>query len=80
MIAALAGGVLSKGLIAFAGQHLKGFKIDDLDGASGITDGAARLYPAGNLGNGGAPDTEHLGEEFLGEIERVAFRAIPRLQ
>ena len=70
---------LAQGLVAFAGHRLEGVEIDDLDDAAGIADRAGRLDPAGDFRHRGAPDAEHLGQEFLRELDRYRSRRGPGL-
>ena len=72
--------MLEQLLIALAGKPLQCVTIDDCDVTARIGDGAQLLDLAGNFRDRRAAHTEHLGQKFLRELHRIAFRAIGRLQ
>jgi hypothetical protein len=50
--------------------------VDDSNASASELDGASLFKDPGGLGYGGATRAEHVGKEFLGEIEDVGFDAI----
>src|SRR2546422_11673590 len=62
--------------VALAGGVLQAVSVDDGHAASGVADKPGLLEDPGGHGYGGSPDSEHLGEEFLGEGEFVAADAV----
>src|SRR5207253_1733105 len=72
--------LLPQSLIAFAGQGLERFVIDDLDDAMGIADCTSRLYVTGQRGDCCAANAEHLGEKLLRQRYCVALSSITGFQ
>jgi hypothetical protein len=65
-------------LVTLAGSFLDGFHIKDLDFASGVFYEPCALKGMSCQRNGRSSNAQHLGKVFLGELEIVAARQIPR--
>ena len=62
------------GPVAFADGFLQGFKIGDLNVASGILYHSSLLKRARMQRHAGSLDAQHLGKKFLGEMQIVGAR------
>src|SRR4051812_22933853 len=66
--------------VAAAGRVFQSRAIQHLDAAAAVADEATLLQERGRLVHGGAPLSEHFGEEVLGQLELVAVHPVVRLQ
>src|SRR5947207_4618643 len=71
---------LMQHLIALAGHCFQRFEIENFNGASRITDSAAGLDSPGDFRHRRAANTEHLRQEFLRELDRIALGPHTALQ
>src|SRR3989442_1637009 len=62
--------------VALAGGVLEAVSVDDGHSASEVADESGLLEDPGGDGYGGPADSEHLGQEFLGEGEFVAAHPV----
>ena len=64
------------GLVAFAGSRLEAAPVDDFDVPAVIAEEAGLLQHIGDDGHGRAAYAEHLRQEFVRELDGVAFEPV----
>src|SRR5215207_1059659 len=62
---------VADGEVALAGGCLQAVAVHDGDAAAAVADESGLLEGTGAVGDRGAADAEHLGEEVLGDLEAV---------